>query len=55
MAWHWPQWVMAILYGMVLFGSATLHDKPRTGTHNAVTSWILYGSIIYVLHAGGFW
>lgn len=54
-AWHWPQWLFLTLNMMTLVGGGMLHDKPRTGKHNGITTMIQVVTTAAVLHFGGFW
>ncbi len=55
MEWGWPQWTMAVMYGVSVFGAGLLHDKPRTGKHNGLASALAILAYITILHFGGFW
>lgn len=55
MEWHWPQYALATLYTLAALGSGLIHGKPKSGEYSAPATWISVGSMIYILHRGGFW
>lgn len=55
MNWHWPQWTIAALYVLALFGNVVTHGKLRTGNNNGVIGIIAMMFYSWVLYCGGFW
>ncbi len=54
-AWHWPQWTLAAIFAMHVFGAGILHGKPKEGTFNGVASCLFLAFEGILLHMGGFW
>jgi hypothetical protein len=53
--WHWPQYFIATLTLMNLFGVAHLHGKPRTEKYNFFMSFATTALVTgFVLYSGGF-
>jgi len=52
--WGWPQWIVGILYVLVIVLSAFLHGYKRVGQHSFPATLVTSAIGIFLLTAGGF-
>ena len=55
LAWGWPQWTVAITYGVTLLLCAAFNGQPREGKHNFALSLMMVAIWVVILGFGGFW
>lgn len=55
MEWGWPQWVVAVLYGLTVIVYAANEGKPRDGKYSTLGCLIGLAIMAFLLHKGGFW
>ena len=54
--WGWPEWAMAVLYGIGIGMDAFRHGQERISTtHNFWRGLVLTAASAWILHLGGFW